>query len=115
MAHLFVFILSVGAIISLIYIINRNHTKTIQQLNNRVAKKTEQLRISNQELQTALDEMKTLRGVIPICSYCKSIRSDTGAWNQLEKYISENSEASFSHGICPKCEAEAREDAGLNE
>jgi PAS domain S-box-containing protein len=57
------------------------------------------------QLQKALDEVKTLRGVIPICSYCKEIRDDKGAWNQLEKYISEHSEAKFSHGICEKCMA----------
>jgi hypothetical protein len=56
-----------------------------------------------EELQVALDEVKTLRGIIPICMHCKKIRDDKGAWNQLEKYITENSDAQFSHGICDKC------------
>lgn len=55
------------------------------------------------ELQHALDEIRVLRGVIPICMYCKQIRNDEGAWERLEKYIAEHSEAAFSHGVCPDC------------
>ena len=55
------------------------------------------------KLQKALDEIKILQGIIPICSHCKQIRDDDGIWNQIEKYINEHSEASFSHGICPDC------------
>lgn len=56
-----------------------------------------------QNLETALAEIKTLKGVIPICMYCKKIRDDLGAWKQLEVYISMHSDAEFSHGICPEC------------
>lgn len=49
------------------------------------------------------EELLTLKGIIPICMHCKKIRDVKGAWNQLEKYISEHSEAQFSHGICDKC------------
>ena len=55
------------------------------------------------KLQDALDKIKTLRGIIPICASCKKIRDDKGYWNQLENYIKEHSEADFSHGICPDC------------
>lgn len=55
------------------------------------------------ELQTALNEVKTLRGLIPICANCKKIRDDKGYWKQIEAYIEEHSEAFFSHGICPDC------------
>jgi PAS domain S-box-containing protein len=55
------------------------------------------------ELQQALSEIKALRGLIPICSHCKKIRDDGGAWQRLESYISQRSEAEFSHGICPEC------------
>jgi two-component system cell cycle sensor histidine kinase/response regulator CckA len=55
------------------------------------------------ELQSALAEIKTLRGIIPICSYCKNIRSEEGLWSQLEAYIHDHSGAQFSHGICPEC------------
>jgi PAS domain-containing protein len=54
-------------------------------------------------LKKALLEVKTLRGFVPICSYCKNIRNDDGFWQQLDKYIHEHSEAEFSHGICPDC------------
>ncbi len=68
---------------------------------------------SNQDLKKAIDDIKSLQGIIPICSYCHSIRDDEGAWNQLESYISRNSQAKFSHGICPKCVAQVRAETGL--
>ncbi len=55
------------------------------------------------ELQTALEEIKTLKGIIPICMHCKGIRDDKGYWTKLEEFITEHSEAQFSHGICDKC------------
>jgi hypothetical protein len=55
------------------------------------------------ELQEALAEVKTLSGLLPICSHCKKIRDDKGYWTQLESYIHQHSEAVFSHGICQKC------------
>lgn len=55
------------------------------------------------ELKKALEEIKTLSGFLPICASCKKIRDDKGYWNQIEVYISEHSEAEFSHGICPAC------------
>lgn len=55
------------------------------------------------ELQTALSEIKTLRGLLPICMNCHKIRTEQGAWNKLETYISRHSDAKFSHGICPEC------------
>jgi hypothetical protein len=54
-------------------------------------------------LQAALDNLQTLRGLIPICSYCKKVRTDQGYWQQVESYIHERSEATFTHGICPDC------------
>lgn len=53
--------------------------------------------------QQALDEIKQLKGIIPICMYCKEIRDDKGAWNRLEEYLETHSDAQFSHGICDKC------------
>jgi two-component system sensor histidine kinase EvgS len=55
------------------------------------------------ELRDAIDEIKTLRGILPICCECKKIRDDKGYWNQIELYISHHTEAEFSHGICPDC------------
>jgi hypothetical protein len=58
------------------------------------------------ELQEATEKIKILRGFLPICSHCKKIRDDEGYWQQMEKYVSEHSEARFSHGICPNCAKE---------
>lgn len=55
------------------------------------------------ELQNAIKDIKTLSGLIPICASCKKIRDDKGFWNQLETFIQDNSNAQFSHGICPEC------------
>lgn len=55
------------------------------------------------ELQSALAEVKTLRGFLPICSNCKKIRNDDGYWLRVEQYIEERSDAKFSHGLCPEC------------
>jgi len=54
-------------------------------------------------LEEALAKVKLLSGLVPICAHCKKIRDDKGYWNQIEVYISEHSEADFSHGICPDC------------
>jgi ligand-binding sensor domain-containing protein len=66
-----------------------------------------QLRAREQELQRRVDEatahIKVLDGMLPICAGCKKIRDDTGYWSQIETYISRNSRASFSHGMCPEC------------
>ncbi|MBU0971283.1 MAG: response regulator [Proteobacteria bacterium] len=61
------------------------------------------LKTRNEKLQLALDEIKTLRGIIPICAHCKKIRDDKGYWEQIETYLHEHSHAKFSHGICPDC------------
>lgn len=55
------------------------------------------------ELKDALNKVKTLSGLLPICASCKKIRDDRGYWNQIESYIRDHSEAEFSHGICPEC------------
>lgn len=54
-------------------------------------------------LQDALCKIKTLSGLLPICSYCKKVRDDKGYWKQIDAYIHENTEADISHGICPDC------------
>lgn len=68
------------------------------------------LKNTNKKLKQALNEIKTLRGIIPICSYCKNIRNDKGAWQRIESYISNHSEAQFSHGVCPECLKKEMED-----
>ena len=55
------------------------------------------------ELQTALAEVRTLRKILPICSYCRRVRDDENYWHSVETYISEHTSTRFSHGICPSC------------
>jgi len=67
----------------------------------------------NEELEAALFQIKRLEGIIPICMYCKKIRDDQNTWNQLEQYITEHSEAMFSHGMCPQCLEEQEKLLGI--
>jgi phosphoserine phosphatase RsbU/P len=62
------------------------------------------------ELQDVLANIKQLRGLLPICSYCKRIRTDQNYWEQVESYIADHSDAQFSHGICPPCFEKVRKD-----
>jgi len=71
-----------------------------RQAAERLAKAQEELRLNIE------NQLKQLRGIIPICSYCKKIRSDDRSWQQLETYISAHSDAMFSHGMCPTCYTE---------
>ncbi|MCP4155790.1 MAG: response regulator [bacterium] len=65
------------------------------------------------ELKKAREELKLLRGILPICADCKKIRDDKGYWKQVEVYISENSDAVFTHSICPDCAQELYPDLQL--
>jgi hypothetical protein len=72
-------------------------------MSNEMANMARDLHRKNRELQDAHSKIRILGGIIPICMHCKEIRDDKGYWNQLEKFISEHSEALFSHCICEKC------------
>jgi phosphoserine phosphatase RsbU/P len=69
----------------------------------RVARIQAELAHQVNELQQALAAVQLLEGLIPICSYCKRIRSDENSWEQMESYVSAHSSATFSHGVCPTC------------
>lgn len=58
------------------------------------------------QIERHLEEIKTLKGMLPICSYCKKIRDDAGYWDELEVYVRHHSDAEFSHSVCPDCMAE---------
>lgn len=62
------------------------------------------------DLEAALDSVKVLKGLIPICAHCKKVRNDKGYWEQVETYVRQRSEARFSHGICPDCLEGVREE-----
>jgi len=76
--------------------------QTLQDITRLKQIEEEQERL-NVELKEALNQIKTLSGLIPICAACKKIRDDKGYWNQLEQYLEEHSDAVFSHGLCPEC------------
>lgn len=82
--------------------------KAHDELEKRVRERTADLR-------KALDDIKTLKGIVPICSHCKKIRDDKGYWSQLEAYVQKHSEAEFSHGICPDCAKEFHPDLDIYE
>jgi PAS domain S-box-containing protein len=92
-----------GALVSMHDITERKIAEDFQK------KAHEQLEIKVQErtneLQKALDEVKTLRGIIPICAYCRKIRNDDGYYERFEEYIHKHSGVDFSHTICPSCRA----------
>jgi CheY-like chemotaxis protein len=73
--------------------------------------KNQRLEEANRKLSEARQDNKTLRGLIPICSYCKQVRDDRGYWDQVESYISKHFEADFSHGICPRCFSKYAQDS----
>ena len=80
----------------------RNHL-ALKERNELVKEQRDLLERQKEELESLLDRVRRLEGIIPICMYCKKIRDDQNVWNQLEQYISDHSEAKFSHGICPSC------------
>lgn len=76
------------------------------QLNGEIAQRTQAQQERERlivELQDTISKVRTLSGLLPICSSCKKIRDDQGYWNQIERYISKHSTAEFTHGICPEC------------
>ncbi len=77
----------------------------VEDISNRKQMELEREKLIN-KLQDALAEIKELRGFIPICSNCKKIRDDAGYWQQIEKYITDRTDAKFSHAVCPDCAKE---------
>lgn len=73
----------------------------------------ERLKETVRKLEKSLREVKTLRGILPICSFCKKIRDDKGYWDQVEVYVTEHTDADFSHSICPDCMAKHYPDVDL--
>jgi sigma-B regulation protein RsbU (phosphoserine phosphatase) len=82
---------------------NREELRARVQGGTRIVELQRSLAQRVEQLEQALARIKHLQGLLPICSYCKKIRNDRNYWQQVEAYISEHSEAIFSHGICPEC------------
>ncbi len=86
--------------------INTELSRKNVELNNEIAERKrveEEKEVLILELREALSKIRTLSGLLPICAHCKKIRNDRGQWERMETYISDRSEASFTHGICPDC------------
>jgi PAS domain S-box-containing protein len=66
------------------------------------------------QLKAALANVKTLSGLLPMCAWCKRIRDDQGSWSDVEHYVRRQTDADFTHGICPDCQNQVRRDLGLS-
>lgn len=73
------------------------------EVGRRIIQLRDALRAKAEELAQALNEIGTLRGIVPICMHCKKIRNDKGFWEQVEAYVGRHTEVKFSHGICDEC------------
>lgn len=80
-----------------------NMTRRLHQQNAHLQRLNEEKQELIQKLQNALNDVKTLSGLVPICSHCKSIRDDQGFWSQVETFLNRHPNSDFSHGICPVC------------
>jgi DNA-binding response OmpR family regulator len=72
-------------------------------VGRRMVEMQDTLNMQLHKLRKAVEHIKTLQGILPICSFCKKIRNDKGYWDQVETYVTNHSNAEFSHGICPDC------------
>lgn len=88
----------------------KNRTDLLRTANKEMMRKNDDLQESERrlsekiaELEAALKKVRQLEGIIPICMHCKKIRNDDDYWQNIEQYISEHSQAMFSHGVCPSC------------
>ncbi|MFC1821943.1 MASE3 domain-containing protein [Thermodesulfobacteriota bacterium] len=96
-------------------VIETGLSKPFNILFRDIKQSEEALRAEKTKLQEALKKVKTLSGLLPICSSCKKIRDDRGYWSQIESYIGKHSEAEFTHGICPDCAEKIYQDYSRNK
>lgn len=99
--------LEAGADDYLVKPVNLNELRARIQVGVRVVSLQTRLAEKVSELQATLDNVRQLRGLLPICAYCKRIRDDRNYWQRVEVYVSEHTDATFTHGICPSCLEEA--------
>lgn len=81
----------------------RSHVRALEkEIRERKIAEAEREKLIS-ELQRALEEVKTLKGILPICSFCKKVRDDEGYWRQVDVYIQQQTDVDFSHSVCPEC------------
>jgi hypothetical protein len=103
---------SVALVISLLFFAGILYVTRIIESEVRSRREKEEMIAG---LRTALAEIKTLKGIVPICASCKKIRDDKGYWNKLEQYLGEHLAAEFSHGLCPQCAEKLYPDLPLGQ
>jgi hypothetical protein len=82
--------------------LSEENRKALEALGRQIIAQMD-LRKTSAELAECLASIRTLHGLLPICCYCKGVRDDAGYWQRVEDYVSEHTDADFSHGICPDC------------
>ena len=82
---------------------DREELRVRVQVGARIVELQAKLAERVQQLEAAVNQVKQLEGILPICSYCKKIRNDLNSWQNVESYVADHSHAEFSHGICPSC------------
>lgn len=82
---------------------NREELRVRVQAGRRIIDLQSELSARVKELERAMEHIRTLQGILPICSYCKKIRNDQNYWQRLESYFHAHSDVQFTHGICPEC------------
>ena len=102
-SHWSVYILSVIFFFLISSVTIVNYRRAMNNLMDNMNSQRDRIEKTNNNLQKALDEIRTLRGILPFCSFCKKIRDDKGYWEQVDVYIKKHSEANISHGVCPEC------------
>ena len=100
------------------YFINAGRSQILDLLLatfENILRQNSELQETNRKLSEALEANKIMRGLIPICGYCKKVRDDKGYWNQVESFVAQHSAAQFSHGICPQCYEKQMKALGLDK
>jgi len=95
-----------GSVVVAVLLVLVNYVASREMARRRRAESEQRELI--ERLQKALAEVKTLSGLIPICGWCKSVRSDKGFWQSVEQYVRAHTDANFTHGVCPSCTAKLK-------
>jgi 2-oxoglutarate dehydrogenase complex dehydrogenase (E1) component-like enzyme len=101
-------LLIVGSVIAAVLLVFSNVIASREMARRRRAETRQRELI--EELKNTLAEVKTLSGLIPICGWCKNVRSDTGYWQSVEQYVRAHTDATFTHGLCPACSDKMKAD-----